>query len=303
MKDLIIIGAGPAGLTAAMYGARAGLKTLVLQTGQSSSQAAFDKIIENYPGFPQGIAGRELMDSFLRQARQFGAIYQEEEVKALYPSEGSNRVETENGTYYSKAVIIATGLKHRQLNVPGERNLAGKGLFYCLPSDGALYHNKKVVVVGGGEGAIEDAILLARHASEVVVIFKEERLQISPLLEEKAKAGRNLRFVAGGIVTAIEGDNQVTAVRYLDMAGRQEKIEKAEGVLVNIGKVPNTAFLGKSVPLNRDGYVLTNAWMATEVPGIYAIGDVRQKAFRQITTAVGDGAEGALAAERYIANL
>lgn len=303
MKDLVIIGAGPAGLTAAIYGARAGLKTLILDARQVGSQAAIEKSIVNYPGFPQGIKGQELMERFLQQARQFGAEYREERVIKLYPEEGNNRVDTEQGSYRAKAVIIATGLKYKLLGVPGESELTDKGVSYCVSSDGCIYNNKKVVVVGGDEKAIEEAAFLTQFAAEVVVIFRHERLQISEGLAKRIEGEPKLRIIANGLVVGIEGSNQVTGVRYIEGATKLEKIEQADGVFVCIGKIPNTAFLGDAVPLSKSGYVLTNAWMATEVAGIYAVGDVRKKAFRQICTAVGDGTEGALAAQHYINNL
>lgn len=303
MVDLIIIGAGPAGLTAAIYGARAGLKTLIFEVNEIGGQVSQKDRVENYPGFPNGIKGGELMQSFLQQALNFGAEFHQEKVLKVKTSESNHQVETDRGTYEAHAVIIATGLKHRKLGVPGEALLAGKGVSYCVTSDGSLYMNKKAVVVGGGSTAIEEALLLAQSADEVILVHRRNRLKAEAALVKRAEAEPKIRFIWNSVVTAIEGDTQVSGVRIKDNKTQAETWESCAGVFICIGRVPNSAFVGNSVPLNEDGYILTNAWMATELPGIYAAGDVRKKAFRQISTAVGDGTEGALAAQHYISNL
>lgn len=303
MEDLIIIGAGPAGLTAAIYAARAGLKTLILEGNEKGSRVAMKTQIESYPGFPQGISGSELMLRFWEQAQRWGARTSNERVKGVYPAEGKNQVETDKGTYEALAVLIATGSRPAMLGVPGEEKLAGKGLFYSDAWDSQQVGGKKVVVIGESGAAIEEALRLSQYASEVMLAYKKDRLRVSSLLLNRIKAQPKLQVLMNASAVAMEGAYSLEAICLQDLKTKAEIRLAAEWALVLMNQAPNTEFLQGTLPLDENGYILTNAWMATEVPGIYAAGDVRKKAFRQISTAVGDGTEGARAAMRYISNL
>lgn len=303
MEDLIIIGAGPAGLTAAIYAARAGLKTLVLEGNVKGSQVALKTQIDSYPGFPQGISGSELILRFWEQARRWGARAVNERVLGICPAEGKNRVETEKGSYEALAVIIATGSRPAMLGIPGEEKLAGKDIFYSVAWDAAQVEGKKVMVIGESGAAIEEALRLSQHASEVVLAYQRDRLRVSSILMNRVKAEPKLRILLNAEAVAAEGENALEAVCLNDLKTKAETRVPAEWALVLMRQTPNTDFIKGVLPLDENGYILTNAWMATEVSGIYAAGDVRKKAFRQISTAVGDGTEGARAALRYISNL
>jgi len=302
--DLIIVGAGPAGLTAGLYGARGGLKTLVLERSMPGGQAAMTEMIENYPGYPQGIGGPELMMSFMEQAMRFGMEFKTEEVKGVDFTQKGKQIETENGKYSAPAVIIATGSRPRLLEIPGEKEFTGRGVSYCATCDGAFFREKKVLVAGGGDSALEEAMFLTKYAREVVLVHRRDRLRAAKVLQERAEKNTKLRFLLDTVIENINGSVKgVEQVTLKNVKTGEAKTETTDGVFVFIGSIPNTAFLTGVLDITEGGYIKTGDLLMTSIPGVFAVGDVREKFLRQVSTAVGDGAEAAMAAERYISEL
>ncbi|ATW26204.1 thioredoxin-disulfide reductase [Candidatus Formimonas warabiya] len=303
MHDVIVIGGGPAGLTAGLYGARAGLKILLLERAMPGGQAAMTEKIENYPGYPQGIGGPELMMSFMEQALRFGLEYQSEEVKKVNFYSPEKSVETDGKSFSAKAIILATGSRPKFLNVPGEKEFQGRGVSYCATCDGAFFREKKVVVAGGGDSALEEAMFLTKYAREVVLIHRRDQLRAAKVLQDRAQRNDKLHFMLDSVIETIEGTQGVEKVRLRNVKTGENKVEATDGVFVFVGHIPNTSFLAGTVELTEDGYIRTGNQLKTSVSGVFAAGDVRDKFLRQVSTAVGDGAEAAMAAERYIAEL
>lgn len=302
--DLIIVGGGPAGLTAGLYGARGGLKTLLLERSMPGGQAALTELIENYPGYPQGVGGPELMMSFMEQATRFGLEFRTEEVMRADFSSQEKLLETENGTYTAPAIIIATGSRPRFLEVPGEKEFNGRGVSYCATCDGAFFRDKKVLVAGGGDSAVEEAMFLTKYAREVVLVHRRDTLRAAKILQERAKKNEKLGFILDTVIEKISGGVKgVEKVLLRNVKTGEVKEEPTDGVFVFIGNIPNTQFLTGAVDLTEEGYIQTGDLLMTSVPGVFAAGDVRKKFLRQVSTAVGDGAEAAMAAERFISEL
>lgn len=299
--DLIIIGGGPAGLTSGLYGARAGLKTLVLEQAMPGGQAALTEWIDNYPGYPQGVNGPELMTSFMEQALRFGLEYRSEEVTGVDFSGKEKQVETTEEKYRTKAVVIATGARPRFLGVPGEKEFHGRGVSYCATCDGAFFKEKKLVVVGGGDSALDEAVFLTRYAREVILVHRRDQLRAARAVQDRARANPKISFLLNSVVEEIAGTGSVEKVRIRNLETGEIHEEGADGVFVYVGTNPNTGFLHGALTLNEAGYIITREFLGTSIPGVFAAGDVREKFLRQVSTAVGDGAEAAMAAERYIA--
>jgi thioredoxin reductase (NADPH) len=301
--DLLIIGGGPAGLTAALYGARGGLDTVVLEMGVPGGQAGQTDRIENYPGFPEGISGIELAMKFAEQAGRFGARVEMTTVQGVAFNGDSKRVFTDSGEFTARAVIIASGAHPRPLGVPGEEQWRGRGVSYCATCDGAFFRNKKVAVVGGGDAAVEEALFLTRFASQVAIIHRRDALRATKVIQERARDNPKVSFHWNTVVTAIKGRDKVGSLELKDIRSGATREEDFDGVFIFIGLEPNTAFLGGALALNDGRYIVTRENLATSVPGVFAAGDVCAKDFRQVSTAVGDGAVAAMAAERYLAGL
>lgn len=307
--DLIVIGGGPAGLTAGLYGARGGLKTLLLELGMPGGQAATTDVIENYPGFPEGVGGPELMQKFAAQAQRFGADLVMEEVVDISWSEGDEparepkQVVTNRRAYQSPALILATGSFPRELGAPGEKEFRGRGVSYCATCDGAFFKGRKVMVVGGGDSALEEALFLTQFASQVVVVHRRDAFRAARILEERARNHPKIDFRLRSVVERIQGSQKVESISLRRTDSGEVSQEAADGVFVFIGTIPNTAFLNGKVALDENGYIITDEFLATNVPGIFAAGDARKKFLRQVSTAVGDGAWAAMAAQKYISEL
>lgn len=302
--DLIIVGGGPAGLTAGLYGARGGLKTLLLERSMPGGQAAMTEMIENYPGYPQGVGGPELMMNFMEQATRFGLEFKTEEVKNVDFSSGEKLVKTEKVNYSAPAVIIATGSRPRFLEVPGEKEFHGRGVSYCATCDGAFFREKKIIVAGGGDSALEEAMFLTKYAREVVLVHRRDSLRAAKIIQDRAEKNSKLRFLLDTVIESINGGTKgVEGIMLRNVKTGESKIEPTDGVFVFIGNIPNTAFLSQAVELTEGGYIKTKNLLMTSVPGVFAAGDVRDKFLRQVSTAVGDGAEAAMAAERYLTEL
>jgi len=298
--DLIIIGGGPAGLTAGLYGSRSGLKTLLLERAMPGGQAAMTERIENYPGYPQGVSGPELMMNFMEQATRFGLEYKTAEVTKVDFSGKEKLIETGEGSFSAKAVVIATGASPKFLGVPGEKEFHGRGVSYCATCDGPFFPNKKVIVVGGGDSAVEEAIFLTKYAREVILIHRRDHLRAARVLQERAEKNEKLKLLLDTVVEKIAGSQMVEKVILRNVSTGETREEETDGVFVFVGYSPNTSFL-REISLDQQGYIITGEYLATSAAGVFAAGDVRAKFLRQVSTAVGDGAEAAMAAERYLA--
>lgn len=308
MYDIIIIGSGPAGLTAGIYASRANMKTLMIASAFNPSLITTTDLVENYPGFPDGITGIELIELFTRQARKFDLEIVEKDVttvtkKALKESDGWE-VAAGGETYQSLSLIIATGTEYAHLNVPGEEELTGRGVSYCATCDGPFYRDSKVAVVGGGDTAVQEALFLTRFASEVTIVHRRDRLRATGILKDRAQANEKLRFEWNAVVEEITGENAVKSITLRDVNDpEKKKTIEVEGVFVFTGYIPNTAFLKGLVDLDDVGYIKTDEKMRTSAPGVFACGDCTNKLLRQVVTACGDGATAAFAAEHYISEL
>jgi thioredoxin reductase (NADPH) len=298
---MVIIGAGPAGLTAALYGGRGGLRTLVLERMSAGGHAAMTDAIENYPGFPEGISGAELTESMEKQARKFGASFKTiVEVSGIEHADGVFSVKAADETFTAKTVIVASGADPTKLGVPREDDLVGRGVSYCAVCDGAFFKGAQVAVIGGGNSALEEAIYLTRYAKRVYLIHRRDRFRADKILIDRVLAHPAIEVVMETIVEEIVGDGAVSAIRLKNVKTAEVKTLPIEGIFVYAGYRPNTGYLAGVVDLDEVGCVITDAEMATRVPGLFAAGDVRSKALRQVVTAAGDGATAAYSAEKYI---
>ncbi|HPR50965.1 MAG TPA: thioredoxin-disulfide reductase [Deltaproteobacteria bacterium] len=304
MYDTIIIGSGPAGLTAGIYASRANMKTLMIASAFNPSLITTTDMVENYPGFPDGITGFELIELFTRQAKKFGLEIVEKDVSAVTKSAEGWEVSAGGETFRSLALIIATGTEYAHLNVPGEEELTGRGVSYCATCDGPFYRDSRVVVVGGGDTAVQEALFLTRFASEVIIIHRRDRLRATAILQERALAHEKIRFEWNAVVEKITGDTAVKGIVLQDVNDPdRKKTLEVEGVFVFTGYIPNTSFLKGIVDLDDVGYIRVDENMSTSAPGVFACGDCTKKLLRQVVTACGDGATAAFAAEQYISDL
>lgn len=299
--DVIIIGGGPAGLTAGLYSSRAKLKTLLLEGGVIGGQAATTDWIENYPGFVDGVSGFELMYAFQQQAEKFGLEIRNEEALSLEVSEGVKTVSTSEASFSARAIIIASGAKPRQLGVPGEETFHGRGVSYCATCDGAFFQEKTVAVVGGGDAAVEEAIFLTRYALKVYLVHRRDTLRATGIIQERAFRNPKIHLCWNSAVQEIKGEGRVQTVSLRDLKTRKKKELEVDGVFIYVGVDPNTSFLRDAVRLSKEGYVCVDNSLQTSIPGVFAAGDVRDKDLRQVATAVGDGALVVYSVERYLA--
>lgn len=303
MEDLIIIGAGPAGLSAGLYAARARLKTLVLERLSPGGQVLMTDWVENYPGFPDGISGFELVDKMRRQAEKFGLIIENQEVKRLELSPEKKVVVTEKGSLETKALILASGATPKRLGVEGEGLLTGKGISYCATCDGPFYRDQEVALIGGGDTAVEEAIFLTRFAAKVNLIHRRDELRATKLLRERAMAQERIHFIWDTVVTRIVGETEVKGVDLKNVKTEETSHLPVQGVFIFIGYSPNNELVNGLLEQDRSGFVTTDNDMQTSVPGVFAAGDIRSKILRQVATAVGEGATALFAAERYLESL
>jgi len=298
--DVIIIGGGPAGLSAGIYTARARLKSVLIEKMATGGAIVNAGEVENYPGFPKGIGGLELTQQMDEQAKKFGLESIIAEVTELEIKEDKKIIKTSGGDLTAKAVIVASGSERAKLGVPGEDKYMGKGVGYCAVCDGFLYRDKVVAVVGGGNAAINEALELAKFASKVIVIYRRNELRATKIVQERAFATPNMEFMWNTVIEAIEGDDLVRRLRVCNVATDEKSAVDVSGVFVATGSKPNTEFLKGIVPLDETGTVIVNEKMETAVPGILAAGDVRVNSIRQVVSAAGDGAVAAIYAEKYI---
>jgi len=300
--DVIIIGGGPAGLTAGIYTSRARLKTLLIESFSVPCQAVTTDHIENYPGFPEGINGFELVEKFKKQAEKFGAEFIVSEVKTIKENNSLWQVITEDKSYIARSVIIASGASPKKLDIPGEDKFRGRGVSYCGTCDGALFKDKEAVVAGGGDTALEEAIFLTRFVRKVTVVHRRNALRGTKILQERAFANKKIEFIWDSVVTEIKGANKVTGVRIKNVKTGAETDFSCDGVFIFVGYTPNTGFLKDVLSMDESGYIIADDNCLASKPGIFACGDCRKKLLRQVVTACGDGATAAFSCQHYIEN-
>ena len=300
MYDIIIIGSGPAGLSAAIYAQRACLDTIVIEkNGISGGQVLNTWEVDNYPGFP-GVTGFELSRQFREHANKLGARVVQDEVVQVELSGNVKKVVCEEETYEARCVILASGAHHRTLEVPGEEELRGAGVSYCATCDGAFFRGRTVAVVGGGDAALEDAIFLARMCEKVYIVHRRDKLRGAKRLQERLQALENIEFVWNSETAAIEGIGQVEALRLRQTQTGEERRLDVDGVFIAVGIAPESELYAGQLELDEQGYIRADESGQTSVPGVFAAGDVRTKALRQILTAASDGANCVASAERYL---
>jgi len=301
LYDLIIIGAGPAGLTAGIYATRAKLNTLLLERLNPGGLVVSTDWVENYPGFPEGISGAELVKKMEEQAVKFGLnIASFKEVNSADVKGQTKTIKVDDEEYKAKAVIVASGTEPKKLNIPGEEKFKGRGVSYCATCDGPFFQDKDIVMIGGGSSGIQEGLFLTRFVRSITVVEFMPHLNAEKILQERAHKDAKFKFFVNHMATSIDGENQVESVTIKSRETGEENVIQAAGVFVYVGWDPKTEFLKGQVDLDKWGYVIAGEDTKTSTPGVFAAGDVREKTLRQITTAVGDGAVAAFVAERYI---
>jgi thioredoxin reductase (NADPH) len=298
--DIVIIGAGPAGLTAGLYAARARRKTIVLERNVTGGQIALTSVVENYPGFPEGVNGFDLAQAMQQQAEKYGMEMGYGDVTAIEPTDGRHLVSTSEGEYLAKAVIITGGADYNRLNVPGEERLTGRGVSYCATCDAAFFKDQEVAVVGGGDAAIDEGLFVTRYASKAYVIHRRDELRASKILQERAFANPKMGFVWNTVVTEILGEEAVTGLRLRNVATGDESALPVGAIFIFVGLHPNSDYLKGLLRMDEGGHIYVSDWMETDVPGILAAGDIRVNSSRQVVSAAGDGATAAIKADHYI---
>jgi len=299
--DMIVIGGGPGGYTAALYAARAGLSVLILEKFSIGGQMAQSHQIDNYPGFEEGIDGFSLGEKMRAQAERFGAVTRLEAVTALQLQGKIKTVQTTEGSYESRTVVIATGADPRLLGIDREQELTGRGVHYCAACDGMFYRDKTVIVVGGGNTAAADALLLSRIARKVILVHRRDSLRATQIYHKPLQDAENVEFYWNSAVTALQAEKRVTGVTVKNLQSGEETLLPCDGIFISIGRVPATELVSGQLALDEAGYILADETTRSSISGVFAVGDVRQKALRQVVTAVADGAVAAHHAEEYLA--
>ncbi len=301
--DVVIIGAGPAGMTAAVYTSRANLSTLMIERGIPGGQMANTEEVENYPGFDT-ILGPELSTKMFEHAKKFGAEYAYGDVSEIIDGEEYKTIKSGTKEYKTRSIILSTGAEYKKMGVPGEKELGGRGVSYCAVCDGAFFKQKNLVVVGGGDSAVEEGVYLTRFADKVTIVHRRDKLRAQKILQDRAFANDKIDFIWNATVKEInEADGKVGSVTLQSTVDGTESEFAADGVFIYIGMLPLTKPFESLGILNEAGYIVTNDNMETNVPGIFAAGDVREKTLRQIVTATGDGSIAAQAAQHYVEEL
>ena len=302
MEDLVIIGGGPAGLTAGIYAARARLKVILLEKLVAGGQILTTDQVENYPGFPEGVSGFELADRMKRQAEKFGLKIQNKDVSRLELSPERKLVVTGNETFETRTLILTTGATPQRLEIEGESLLTGRGVSYCATCDGPFFKDQEVAVIGGGDTAVEEALFLTRFAGRVYLIHRRDELRATKLLQERALAEEKINFIWDTVPTRIAGKTGVEGLDLRNVKSGETTYLPINGVFVFVGYIPNSDLVRGQVNLDDRGFVITGNNMETSIPGVFAAGDIRSKLLRQVSTAVGEGATASFAAEKYLAD-
>ena len=304
VRDVIIIGSGPAGYTAAVYAARAKLNPLVFEGSVTAGGALMQTTeVENFPGFPDGVMGPELMDAMRKQAERFGAELVSDDAVAVDLTVSPKVVKTETDTYLAKAVIIATGSKYKELDVPGEKQLSGRGVSWCATCDGFFFRGQDIVVIGGGDSALEEATFLTRFADSVTLVHRRDTLRASKIMQDRAMANPKIKFLWDSQVVSMEGDNgKLTGVRVKNVRTGDEKVVPVSGAFIAIGHSPRSELFAGQLATDPDGYLLVEQpTTRTAIEGVFACGDVVDRTYRQAVTAAGTGCSAAIDAERWLA--
>ncbi len=299
-EKLIILGSGPAGLAAALYAARAELSPLVISGIEPGGQASTTNIIENYPGFPDGVGGAELGELFQKQAEKFGARIEFATATKVDLSHRPFLIKTDSGEYRTESLIIATGASPVHLNIPGEKELTGKGVSYCATCDGWFFKGKNVAVVGGGDSALEEALFLTRFASSVKIIHRRDALRAGAILQKRAKENPAISFVWNSVVEEIKGDGKVSELILRNTISREISKIAVDGIFIFIGHTPNTQLFEGQLDMDEKGFIRCNQFMETSIPGVFAAGEAADSHFRQVITSAGMGAAAAIQVTHYL---
>lgn len=304
VENLIIIGSGPAGLTAAIYAARANQSPLVITGNEIGGQIATTDQVENYPGFVDGVTGPELVDLMQKQAQKFGARIEVDLVTHVNLQTHPFQLKTQSGnTYEAKSLIIATGASARKLNVPGEKEFAGRGVSYCATCDGFFFRNKEIAVVGGGDSALQEGLFLTKFASKVHIIHRRDQLRAQPILQDRAHANPKINFVWNTVVKQVKGNGKVDALVLEDTQTHATSVLPAQGLFVYVGHTPNTQLFKGQLDMDEEGYIKVDARLRTSVPGVYAAGEAHDHVFRQAVVSAGYGCMAEMEAEKFLAEL
>ena len=300
--DVVIVGAGPAGLTAGIYCSRGRLRTVILERNMAGGQIALTELVENYPGFPEGISGFDLSEKMKTQAVQFGAELREiQAVTSLRPEpDGCYTVVTDQGALRARSLILAPGVEGKRSGIPGEAEFIGRGVSWCATCDGALYRGRTVAVVGGGDSAVEEGLFLTTFADKVYLVHRRDELRAAPIAQERAFANPKFEFVWDSVPRRIYGDQVVEALEVQNVKTQETRRLPVNGVFMYIGQLPNTTWLKGIVDLDDQGFIVTDALMQTSLPGVFACGDAHANPLKQIAMAIGEGALAAVQAERYL---
>lgn len=297
---VLVLGSGPAGLSAALYAARAELNPIVLTGMVLGGQVSLTYTVENYPGFPEGVGGQELVELFQKQAERFGARIEYDTVTQVDLSKRPFRVTTYNGVYLADTLIVATGASSRHLEVPGEVELTGRGVSYCATCDGWFFKDKDVVVVGGGDSAIEEGLFLTRYAKSITIVHRRSELRAGAVLQKHAAEHPKIRFIWNSVISAIVGDEAVKAVRLKNLVTKEESELPVDGVFIFIGHDPNTEIFKGQLNMDTHGYIIVDASMGTNVSGVFVAGEAGDPIFRQVVTSAGMGAAAGMQAVRFL---
>lgn len=301
IKDLIIIGAGPAGMTAGIYAKRSNLNPLIIESKMPGGRVALTDFVENYPAFPEGISGQELAGLIESQCRNFGVEFENfVKVDLIEKDDNTFKLETNKGDFFSKTVIVATGANPAELGIPGEREFRGRGVSYCATCDGPLFKNKNILVIGGGDSAVQEAIFLTKFASSVRVVHRRDKLRAKKILQEKAFNNPKIEILWNSNLLEIKGENSVERAVILNNKTNQKREITIDGVFMYVGIKPNSSLVKNLVELNEKNSIITDYKMRTSIPGLFAAGDVRNTPLKQIVTANSDGAIAAISAEEYL---
>jgi len=300
IEKVLILGAGPAGMSAALYAARAELEPLVLIGTDLGGQASLTYTIENYPGFPEGVGGAELGELFKKQAEHFGARFEYDLATEVDFSSRPFKVKTYNGELLAETVILTTGASPNHLNIPGEKELTGRGVSYCATCDGWFFKGKKLVVVGGGDSALEEAIFLTRFASSVTIVHRRDELRAGAILQRRAMENEKIHFIWNSVPLEILGTDSVQGLRLQNVITGEESTFEADGAFIFIGHTPNTQLYQGQIDMDDKGYIKTDLTMNTNIPGVFAAGEVMDSHYRQVVTSAGMGAAAAIQAGRFL---
>jgi thioredoxin reductase (NADPH) len=297
---VLVLGSGPAGLSAALYAARAELAPIVLTGMELGGQAALTHTIENYPGFPEGVGGQEMGELFQKQAERFGAKVEFDTAQSVDLSQRPIKVTTDNGVYLTDSLIVATGARPNHLDIPGETQLTGKGVSYCATCDGWFFKDKKVVVVGGGDSALEEGLFLTRFASSVTIVHRRDSLRAGKVLQNRAFSNPKVSFVWNNVLTEVVGKDKATSVKLQNTQTGEFSELETDGVFIFTGHTPNTQMFKGQLDMDEAGYIQSNSLMETNVPGVFVAGEVADSHFRQVVTSAGMGAAAAIQATHYL---